>query len=56
MNAESSVDSLPSHEEARRNQSRGTCGGTRWRYVGGDCLGWWEECKGCKACDEKSED
>lgn len=41
----------PSHEEARRNQLRGTCGGTRWRYVGGDSLGWWDVCKGCPGCE-----
>lgn len=40
----------PSHEQAVSNQLRGTCGGSRWRYVGGDCLGWWETCKGCSAC------
>lgn len=44
------IEDRPSHEEARRNQARGTCGGTRWRYVGGDVLGWWETCKGCEAC------
>jgi hypothetical protein len=47
---EPSIEDRPSHEEGRRNQLRGTCGGTRWRYVGGDCMGWWEVCKGCEAC------
>lgn len=41
----------PSHEQARSNQLHGHCGGTRWRYLGGDCLGWWEPCSGCKACE-----
>jgi len=45
------VSDRPSHQEARRNQLRGTCGGTRWRYLGGDCMGWWEPCKGCKECE-----
>lgn len=44
------TDTRPSVEDGIRNQLQGNCGGTGWRLLGGECLGWWEQCKGCDEC------